>query len=98
MSEILIDKLEKTLNEEKWTRATISNYTITNFNELDVLINEFKEGKILKIDGLRVDFPEWWFIARPSNTEPLLRLVVEAKTEKTMKEKVEEIGSIIKNS
>lgn len=46
MSEKLIDKLEKTLNEEKWTRATISNYTITNFSELDVLINEFKEGKI----------------------------------------------------
>jgi phosphomannomutase len=35
-------------------------------------------------DGLTIDTPEWWFNLRPSNTEPLLRLNVEAKTEAEM--------------
>ena len=48
MSEILIDKLEKLLNEEKWTRATISNYTINNFKEFDQLIDDFKENSLYK--------------------------------------------------
>ncbi len=54
-----------------------------------------KGGKVLKIDGLRVDFPDWWFNVRPSHTEPVLRLVVEAKIKKLMEKKVKEIKSII---
>ncbi len=46
MSTQLIENLEKILNEEKWTRATINNYTINNFKELDELIDNFKENKI----------------------------------------------------
>ena len=33
------------------------------------------------LDGVTVQFPDWWFNVRPSNTEPLLRLVVEARTQ-----------------
>ena len=62
------------------------------------LEKKFKSGKLLKLDGLRVDFPDWWFLIRPSNTEPLLRLVVEAKTEKLMRQKVKELELVIKNS
>jgi len=40
MSENIINKIENQLNEEKWTRATLSNYSIANFKELDVLIKE----------------------------------------------------------
>ena len=40
MSENIINKIENLLNEEKWTRATLSNYTIANFKDLDVLISE----------------------------------------------------------
>lgn len=49
------------------------------------------------IDGLRFDFPDWWFNVRPSNTEPLLRLVLEADTpellEQRQRELVELLGS-----
>ncbi len=58
---------------------------------------KFKSGKILKIDGLRIDFKNWWFLIRPSNTEPVIRLVVEAKTKKLMKGKVGEIKRIIQD-
>lgn len=56
---------------------------------------KYKDGKILTVDGLRVDFDDWWFLLRASNTEPILKLVVEAKTEELMKEKAEEIGKLV---
>ncbi len=51
--------------------------------------------KIIKIDGLRIDFSDWWFSVRASNTEPLLRLNLEAKNQKLMKEKREELRRLI---
>ena len=46
MSSTLIENLEKLLNEEKWTRATINNYSIKNFEDLNKLISDFKENNI----------------------------------------------------
>jgi nucleotide-binding universal stress UspA family protein len=37
-------------------------------------------GRAFRLDGLSVEFEDWWFNVRPSNTEPVLRLVVEAKS------------------
>jgi phosphomannomutase len=42
------------------------------------LLAEAPPQRILDFDGLRLDYPDWWVNIRPSNTEPLLRLVVEA--------------------
>ena len=55
----------------------------------------FPDGKINKLDGVRVDYTDWWFILRPSNTEPLMRLSVEADSEEKMQEKLEELKKII---
>ncbi len=52
--------------------------------------------KVLDFDGYRIEFPTWWFNVRKSNTEPYLRLVIEAKTEKELKERFLELSSIIK--
>jgi len=48
--------------------------------KLKELAEGYVDGKIDWLDGLTVDYPDWWFNARPSNTEPLLRLNVEATT------------------
>ena len=64
---------------------------------LKKLEGSFGTRKILKIDGLRIDFKDWWFSVRPSNTEPLLRLVIEAKTKKLMEKKKKEISKLIQN-
>jgi len=47
------------------------------------------------LDGIRLEFEDWWFNVRPSNTEPLLRLNLEAKTKEIMEEKRDEISKII---
>lgn len=41
----------------------------------------YPDGEIDWMDGITVQFADWWFNVRPSNTEPLLRLVVEARTQ-----------------
>ena len=40
----------------------------------------YADGRIDWLDGITVQYDDWWFNVRPSNTEPLLRLVVEART------------------
>ena len=61
------------------------------------LARKYKNGRISWLDGIRVDFNDWWFNARPSNTEPLLRLNLEAKTKELMKKKKEEIVKVIRS-
>jgi len=54
-------------------------------------------GKVDRLDGLTIDFGDWWFNIRPSNTEPLLRLNVEADTQPLLKQKTEELINLIRS-
>jgi len=51
----------------------------------------------MKIDGISIYFDDYWLNVRPSNTEPLLRLNLEADTEKLMQAKKEEIVRLMKS-
>ena len=51
--------------------------------------------KIMDFDGYRIEFPTWWFSVRKSNTEPYLRIVAEAKTEKELEERLADLKAII---
>jgi len=58
------------------------NFTVPNGGAvLEKIREEYTSGTLTDLDGIRIDFPDWWFNLRVSNTEPLLRLVVEAATE-----------------
>ena len=48
-----------------------------------------------RLDGLTVDFGDWWFNLRPSNTEPLLRLNLEARTPDEVKKHVAEVQAVM---
>jgi phosphomannomutase len=54
------------------------------------------EPKIDHLDGLTVDYGDWWFNLRPSNTEPLLRLNVEASDRETMERERDELLELIR--
>ncbi len=54
--------------------------------------------KFIDIDGIRLEFDDWWFNIRASNTEPLIRLTLEAKTEELMEEKKKELTNIIQST
>lgn len=58
---------------------------------------EFSQGNLNELDGIRIDYPDFWFSVRASNTEPVLRLIVEGKTYSKMEEiKTKLINIIIK--
>ena len=57
----------------------------------------FNEGKIDKIDGLTIDFGNWWFNIRPSNTEPLLRLNVEADSPELLEKMTARVLGVIRS-
>ena len=55
-----------------------------------------KPERFLDFDGYRLDYPDWWFNIRPSNTEPYLRFLAEAKSEERLKEIVGKVSEIIR--
>ena len=60
------------------------------------IANYFSDGKIDYLDGLTVEYPEWWFNLRASGTEPLLRLNIEANTKELLEKKQKLLTEIIK--
>ncbi len=72
-------------------------------NEKDKAIEGIKQyftqkyelEKISDIDGYRIEFADWWFNIRKSNTEPYLRLLIEADTAEILKSKTEEIKEVL---
>jgi phosphomannomutase len=57
-----------------------------------------QDGRQDWLDGLTVEYDDWWFNIRPSNTEPLLRLNVEARTPDLLHEKITELLALIRDS
>lgn len=49
----------------------------------------------LDFDGYRIEFKDWWFNVRPSNTEPYLRFLAEAKTHETLERNLVQVRNII---
>jgi phosphomannomutase len=64
---------------------------------VEEIARAFAAGRADRTDGLTVEFEDWWFNVRPSNTEPLVRLNVEARTEELLKAKTEEVLRIIRD-
>ncbi len=72
------------------------NFKVKNTaQKLSEIEKIYSSGKISKLDGITVEFSDWWFNLRGSNTEPLLRLNLESKTAELTREKVREIFEII---
>jgi phosphomannomutase len=70
--------------------------------DVPLKLQELKErfgpkGKVSHLDGVSVDSDDWHFNVRPSNTEPLLRLNLEARSKELMERKRDEVLSVIRS-
>ncbi len=63
---------------------------------MEKIKQKYTDGKQDLLDGISVFYKDWWFNVRPSNTEPLLRLTVEADTRELLDKKIKELTKIIK--
>ena len=61
----------------------------------DYFMQNEKSTAYMDFDGYRVEFPDWWFNIRPSNTEPYLRFLCEATTKELLDEKVAKVRKIL---
>jgi len=59
------------------------------------LAQKYKDGNVYFLDGISAKYPDWWFNVRPSNTEPALRLNLEADTKALMEKKKAEIVALL---
>ena len=64
--------------------------------KLQAIEARYKDAEIARLDGISVDYPDWHFNVRASNTEPLLRLNLEAETPELMEKKRDEVMSVIR--
>jgi phosphomannomutase len=64
--------------------------------KLDLLEQRYKDAKIYRLDGISIEYPDWHFNVRPSNTEPLLRLNLEAETDEQMQARRDDVLKIIR--
>ena len=62
---------------------------------IEAIAARYADGRQDRLDGLTVEFDDWWCNVRPSNTEPLLRLNVEARTPELLAEKTAEVLALI---
>jgi phosphomannomutase len=61
------------------------------------LIETFPDGRLDKLDGITIEYDDWWFNVRASNTEPYLRLNLEANTPELLETKRAQLFTILGN-
>ena len=65
--------------------------------EKDVrIVRDCAPSDIQECDGVRIDYADWWFCARPSGTEPIARLALEARTDYLLSRRIEALSSLFK--
>ena len=90
------------LMAERMARYPISGEVNSKVADAHAVMKKVEEiygskGKVTKVDGLSVEFADWRFNLRMSNTEPVIRLNVETRhDEKLMKEKTAELLAVIR--
>lgn len=100
----LLSRLEQPLSElvreyAPYAKSPEINLEVANKSEvLSKIKNNFVDARIDEVDGVTVAYDNWWCNVRPSNTEPLLRVTVEAATAELLKTKQAEVLKIIKES
>jgi phosphomannomutase len=81
---------------KKYFQSGEINFKVEDKQGMIQKISEiFSDARQSTIDGITIEYPNWWFNVRPSNTEPLLRLNLEADTRELLQEKKEQLFNIL---
>jgi phosphomannomutase len=64
--------------------------------KLDAIQARYQDGRVYSMDGISVEHPDWHFNVRASNTEPMLRLNLEATSQRLMDQKRDEVLGLIR--
>ncbi len=82
---------------QKYYQSPEINMKVANPDEtLEKVRNAFIDGESKDIDGIYISYPDWWFSLRKSNTEPVVRLRLEADSKEKLDEMREKIVGMVK--
>lgn len=80
----------------RYAKSEETNFQVEDKQgKIDLLGERYGDGEVDFLDGITVQYDDWWFNVRPSNTEPYLRLVVEAGDEAQLSEKMQELVALL---
>ena len=80
-----------------WDSGEINSVVADQSGKVEELARTHADGKQDRLDGLTVEYEDWWFNVRPSNTEPLLRLNVEARTKEVLDDRTAAVLAVIRD-
>ncbi len=63
---------------------------------IEQITHDYQDGSQERLDGLSIEYPDWWFNVRSSNTEPVLRLNVESRNPHLLAQKTAELLKLIR--
>jgi phosphomannomutase len=79
-----------------WDSGEINSVVGDQAGKIEELAGRHADGRQDRLDGLTVEYEDWWFNVRPSNTEPLLRLNAEARTKELLDERTAAVLAVIR--
>ena len=81
---------------ERYAKSPEINFVVDDkAAKIQQLAETYSDGEIDYLDGITVQYDDWWFNVRPSNTEPYLRLVLEAATDDDLATRRGELEEIL---
>ncbi len=98
----LVSHTGKTLSELvkpvlRYVHSGEINSTVEDVKPVFARLREkYGDGRVIELDGLSIEFDDWWFNVRASNTEPLVRLNLEASTREEMEKHRDEVLALIR--
>lgn len=95
-SPVKLSELLRPLREHYHISGEINSRVSDTEAALGRIEARFRDGRISRLDGLSVDYDDWHFNVRPSNTEPLLRLNLEAYSADNMRRRRDEVLALIR--
>ena len=83
----------------KYFHSGVINIKLPRLKTYDLrLVEKYRNGAQNHLDSLTIEFSNWWFNLRPSHTEPILTLVIEAKTPQLLEQKKKELKQFLLSS
>ena len=92
-------KLSELVDEydSRYARSPEINFEVKDkAGKIEEIKKAYADGEQDTLDGVTVNYPDWWFNVRPSNTEPLLRLNLEAKSREMLDEQMAKLEKLLK--
>jgi phosphomannomutase len=81
---------------QRYAKSPEINFVVEDkVGKIKLLAERYADARIDYLDGITINYPDWWANVRPSNTEPYLRLVLEAKTPAELARRREELTGLL---